>query len=203
MELPNGWLHDGEAAYLSQLAGSVAGLKGEFLEVGSFQGRSSVAIGTVVKRLNGHLYCIDIWNKKMAGKDEVERQKIREEYRKMPASLMQRYFEGDMYHIFTENIKKWGLDNTIIPFVGFSSVIRKTWKIPLRFIFIDGNHDYEHVKEDCLWKKFLVIGGIICFHDYRPRGEVMHTVKEEMDNDRDFEGIGLARSVRAFKRIRQ
>jgi len=203
MELPDGWLHDGEASYLAQLAGSATKLKGSFLEVGSFQGRSSVVIGMEAKKLNSHLYCIDIWNKEMTGEDEVERQKIRGEYKKMLTSIMGKYFKGDMYQIFIENIKKWDLDNTIIPVIGFSSAIRKTWKIPLRFIFIDGNHEERYVKEDCLWKKFLVIGGIICFHDYRPRGEVMQAVKDEMDNDRDFEGVGLARSVRAFRRIRQ
>jgi len=202
MELPDGWLHDSEAAYLAQLAGSVAEPKGSFLEVGSFQGRSSVTIGTEVKKLNSRLYCVDIWNKEMRGEDEVERQKIRKEYGEMNVSLMGRYFKGDMYQIFIENIKKWGLENTIIPIVGLSSTIRKAWKIPLRFIFIDGNHEEKYVREDCLWKRFLVVGGIICFHDYRPRGEVMQVVKDEMDNDHDFEGVGLARSVRAFRRIR-
>lgn len=202
MELPVGWLHDGEASYLAQLAQSVAELEGAFLEIGSFKGLSSVVIGTEVKKLNSHLYCVDIWNKKMTGRDEVERQQIRKEYREMRASIIDRYFEGDMYRIFTENIKKWGLTDTIIPVIGFSSAIRKTWKIPLRFIFIDGNHEYEYVKEDCLWRRFLVVGGIICFHDFRPQGPVRPPVEEEMNNDLNFEGIGLARSIRAFRRIR-
>lgn len=202
MELPVGWLHDGEAAYLAQLAESVAEVEGAFLEIGSFKGRSSVVIGTEVKKLKSHLYCVDIWNKEMTGRDEVERQQIRKEYRKVRADIIDRYFEGDMYRIFTENIKKWGLSDTIIPVTGFSSAIRKTWKIPLRFIFIDGNHEYEYVKEDCLWKRFLVVGGIICFHDFRPQGPVRPPVEEEMYNDHSFEEAGLARSIKAFRRIR-
>ena len=138
----------------------------------------------------------------MTGKDDEERQRIRKELRQMRPSVIDRYFEGDMYDIFTANIKEWGLTDTIIPVVGFSSAIRKTWKIPLRFIFIDGNHNYEYVKEDCLWKQFLVVGGIICFHDFRPRGPVRPPVEEEMYTDPNFEVVGLVRSVKAFRRIR-
>lgn len=201
MELPDGWLYESEAELLAELVRDVAEIKGEFLEIGSFQGRSSVAIGREVKKLNSHLYCIDIWNKEMKGRDEIERQKIRQEYRKMKASVIDKYFKGDMYRIFTENIKKWGLDNTVIPIIGFSSAIRKTWKLPLRFIFIDGNHDDEYVKEDCLWKQFLVKGGVMAFHDYRHRGGVQEPVDEIIYDDPDFVDIGVNRSTKAFRRI--
>ena len=36
------------------------------------------------------------------------------------------------------------------------------------FAFIDGNHDYEHVKEDIReWTKKVKPGGIVCGHDYK------------------------------------
>jgi len=201
MNLPDGWLKKEEAAHLARLVRDVAKLEGSFLEVGSFRGRSTVAIGTEVKKLSGHLYCIDIWNKKMKGEGEIERQKIREEYRKMKARVIDRYFKGDMYRIFTENIKKWGLDNTVIPTIGFSSAIRKTWKIPLRFIFIDGNHEYEYVRDDCQWRRFLICGGIIAFHDCRAR-TVRRAISEEMNNDSSFEIIGGIHRIKVFRRIK-
>lgn len=38
----------------------------------------------------------------------------------------------------------------------------------LDFVFIDGNHDYEHVKEDITeWSKKVKPGGIIAGHDYK------------------------------------
>jgi predicted O-methyltransferase YrrM len=36
------------------------------------------------------------------------------------------------------------------------------------FVFIDGNHDYEHVLEDITeWTKKVKPGGIVCGHDYK------------------------------------
>lgn len=38
----------------------------------------------------------------------------------------------------------------------------------LDFVFIDGNHDYEHVLEDITeWTKKVKPGGIVCGHDYK------------------------------------
>jgi len=197
MNLPDGWLSEGQATHLAQLVRDVAGLEGSFLEVGSFHGRSATAIGTEVKKLNSRLYCIDIWNKKLKGKDEIEQKEIMEEYRKIPTV---EHFEGDSYLMFTENIKARGLGDTIVPVIGLSSVIVKTWEIPLRFIFIDGNHDYEYVREDCCWSQFLVNDGIIAFHDYVGKRGVRKAVNEIMDNDPSFKPMGLIGGIRTFRK---
>jgi len=198
MNLPDGWLSEGQAAYLAQLVRDVAGLEGSFLEVGSFHGRSATAIGTEVKKLNSRLYCIDIWNKKLTGKDEIERKEIMEEYRKIP---IVEHFKGDSYLMFTENIKARGLGDVIVPIIGLSSTIRKTWEIPLRFIFIDGNHDYEYVWEDYLWGQFLVGAGIIAFHDYMGKCGVRKAVNGMMDNNPNFKPMGLIGGIRTFRRL--
>ena len=200
MNLPDGWLMEREAVYLAQLVRDVAGLDGSFLEVGSFQGRSAVAIGMEVKKLNDRLYCIDIWNKKRTGKEEIERMEIVEKYKKMPVTAA-KYFKGDFYLTFTENIKTRGLGNTIVPIVGFSSTIRKTWKNPLRFIFIDGNHDYEYIRDDCLWRQFLINAGVIAFHDFTNSPSVRKAVDETIGNDPNFKTIGLIGSIKAFRRL--
>jgi len=199
MNLPNGWLSGKQASYLTQLVRSVADLVGFFLEIGSWQGRSSVAIGTEVKKLSSHLYCIDIWNKKMTGKEEIERRKIVEGYKKMP-DVADKYFKGNSYHIFNENIKANALGNTVIPIVGLSATIRKAWKAPLRFIFVDGSHEYKYVRSDSLWRRFLVVGGIIAFHDYKKM--IKRAVNKEMDDDSNFETIGGIQRIKAFRRLR-
>jgi len=201
MNLPNGWLSEPEAAYLAQLVRGIAGLGGSFLEVGSFQGRSAVAIGIEVKKLNSRLYCIDIWNKKTTEKEEMECREILEGYRNMPR-VVGKFFKGDRYLIFTENIKARGLCNTIIPIIGLSAAIRKTWKNPLRFVFIDGNHEYEYVRDDCQWRQFLVGGGIIAFHDFTNSSSVRKAVDEIMNNDPNFETTESAHSIKVFKRLK-
>ena len=189
-----------EALYLSRLVKAVATLNGDFLEIGSWHGRSTVAIGREVKKLNSLLYCIDIWNKKGLEEETEEYKRIIEGYKKMTVAGM--FFKGNSYFLFTENIKKSGLSNTVIPIIGLSSRIRKTWENPLRFIFIDGNHEAEYVRDDSSWKKFLIVGGIIAFHDYRERGVVKKPVDEEMGNDPDFETVGSAQSIKAFRRLK-
>lgn len=200
MNLPDGWLAEEEVVYLAQLVWDVSGLDGLFLEVGSWHGRSTVAIGKEVKKLNSYLYCIDIWNKKLTGKEEIERREIMKGYGSMSWRIKSKFFKGNPYRIFAKNIETSGLNGIVVPIVGLSSAIRKTWEKPLRFIFIDGNHEPRYVRDDSQWRHLLVSGGIIAFHDYRGGGGVKRPVDEEMDNDPDFEAIGSVRSIKAFRR---
>jgi len=61
--LPKGWLKKEDAKFLTELAGSVESLSGDFLEIGSWYGRSSVVIGKEAQRQGSLLFCIDTWNK--------------------------------------------------------------------------------------------------------------------------------------------
>jgi len=44
--------------------------------------------------------------------------------------------------------------------------------LDLDMVFIDGDHRYESVKADCRWYDWLVVGGLMLFHDYSPEGSV-------------------------------
>jgi len=61
----------------------------------------------------------------------------------------------------------------------------------LRFIFIDGNHEYEHVKKDIsIWRKRLAEGGIIAFHDINEKG-VARAVNELIEKSGEFSVLGV------------
>lgn len=81
-----------------------------------------------------------------------------------------------------ESFNSIKVDNPRITKISGDSVeIAKEWDKPIKVLFIDGNHtrareDYE------AWKKHVVKGGYILFHDYLPEIDVI-TVK------RDLEGI--------------
>ena len=52
---------------------------------------------------------------------------------------------------------------------GFSKEVAATFKLPIDFLFIDGDHSYEAVKIDWAnWYPKIVEGGIIALHDSRP-----------------------------------
>ncbi|NOR90110.1 MAG: hypothetical protein GQ524_07625 [Anaerolineales bacterium] len=42
-----------------------------------------------------------------------------------------------------------------------------SWTLPVDFVFIDGDHSYDHVKADVqAWLPHIREGGILCGHDY-------------------------------------
>jgi len=49
---------------------------------------------------------------------------------------------------------------------GYSFNVAKTWKEPIDYIFIDGDHNYEAVKKDMEdWLPHVKQGGYMSFHD--------------------------------------
>lgn len=194
--LPEGWLQDDAAKFLDELVLATAELAGDFLEIGSWYGRSSVVIGLRVKELGGRLYCVDTWNTK--NWDAIARQ--------LPEGRTKFIWEeegGDPLKKFISNIEATGLRSVIVPLVGTSESFKETWVTALRFIFIDGCHYYDFVRKDATWREFLTIGGIIAFHDYTNTkwGGVRIAIDEEMDSDDRFEEAGVGQSIKAFKRI--
>lgn len=195
--LPAGWLVEEASNFLSDAVVKVAKLKGDFLEVGSFLGRSTVAMGTQIKKLKGaKLWCIDIWDTAICT----------ELAKKLPpdASHTPKWkVDGTTpLDTFKANIAEAGLATTIKPLVGITADFIAAWKKPLRLIFVDGNHTYDFVRADAQWRKFLVKGGIIAFHDYTnyTLPFVKKAIDDEMNGDADFEFIGMAQSIKAFRR---
>lgn len=194
--LPEGWLADNAADFLAELVLSTADLVGDFLEIGSWYGRSSVVIGLKVKELEGKLYCIDTWNTKSW---DAIIQQLQEDRPK----FIWEDKDKEPLKKFTSNIKMARLGDVIVPLVGASESFKESWNRPLRFIFIDGCHYYDFVKKDIAWKEFLTIGGIIAFHDYTNEKwpDVRIAIDEEMNFDDRFEEAGMGQSIKAFKRI--
>jgi len=49
---------------------------------------------------------------------------------------------------------------------GDADIFAKLWTKPIDLIFIDGGHDYEEVKKNCLrWEPFMAKGSTMLFHD--------------------------------------
>jgi len=195
LQLPDGWLSDESIAFLRELIGMTSDLKGAFLEVGSCYGRSSVVIGSEAKKLKSKLYCVDTWNTE-AWTNIAQG---------LPSSRRKFQWESDpdVYSKFTKNIRLAKLVKTITPLMGVSASFQEKWKEPLRFVFVDGCHYYNFVRQDAFWRKFLVKGGIIAFHDYGSGAwtEVKDAVCAEMDNDKLFQAVKLVANTKAFKKV--
>lgn len=67
---------------------------------------------------------------------------------------------------FAANLAPYGSRSTLL--VSRSELESASWKTPLAFLFIDGDHRYEAVRRDLEeWSPHLVVGGILAMHDSR------------------------------------
>ncbi len=190
--LPRGPYLPVELCFLAQQAELTKNLSGDFLEVGSLAGRSSGVIGTVVKEFGARLFCVDIWDSGMWETIAKELGSRAKRYPVRPRKISE---------IFLTNMDRLGLSDIVIPIMDISKAVLEEWSTLLRFIHIDGCHEYEFVKRDIGWRDYLVKGGIICFHDYQKKWPgVMRAIDEAFNCETKFSRIRKARSVVVFRR---
>ncbi len=124
--------------------------KGRIVEIGSYFGYSTIFLAAGgKKRGEGKIVAIDphYGNPEHKAKDR----------------------EFNSYRQFCQNISNLYLEEFVEAKVMPSEQAVKNWKEPIRLLWIDGNHEYEFVKQDFeVWQPFLVKGGILAFHDANP-----------------------------------
>ncbi|KOP26062.1 glycosyl transferase family 1 [Hapalosiphon sp. MRB220] len=122
------------------------------VEIGSFKGRSTVAMGYACIGTHRKIYAIDTWD----GNDSD-------------------FAERQFFEIWQQNIQANDLEEYVLPLRGYSHDVLKDWQEltngkAIDFIFIDGSHQYLDVLKDFEMSFSLVKdGGWIAFHD------VIHT----------------------------
>ncbi len=130
---------------------------GAVVEIGSFLGKSTCWLGLGVRSGNREtVSAIDVFRPLsfMAESENDEDQAIAN--------------EGSTLPFFLKNIEYFGLTDQVLPIQGSSLEVAGSWAGgSIRFLFIDGNHEYESVCNDFnAWSSYVQRGGIIAFHDY-------------------------------------
>lgn len=142
-----GYLVPGQEKALMVIASKLA-KKSLVVEIGSFLGKSTACIALASPK-STKIYAIDTFNGNE--KDFKENRQ---------------FTGGNFFEIFKQNLSKIGVWNKIIPTIGNSREIGKKWNKPIDFLFIDGSHIYEDVKNDFeKFYPFVKEGGIIAIHD--------------------------------------
>jgi predicted O-methyltransferase YrrM len=150
------------------------------LEMGSYLGASTVALGHSILNRGIELYCIDPWrdyqtqgffDHTLAGTTTTDK---------------------DIFARFQFNTSFLGEQLRILK--GTTEQFRHF--LPSGFfdlIFIDAAHDYESVKQDVLMAcKAIMPGGIMCGHDYHSDGAgVVQAVNELIADTAQFSSKGL------------
>lgn len=142
----DGWLSFSEAFFLYYFAKKDL-IEGDIVEIGSWKGKSTICLALGLELANrGKVYAVD------------PHEGI---YSRGQKNALSTYKE------FKENLREAGLNNRVVSVVKTSEGAARNWKKKsIRFLFIDGLHDYESTLQDfSLWEPFVRKGGIIAFHD--------------------------------------
>jgi len=145
-----GFMSANECATLHNLAFELEeGL--EIVEIGSYQGRSTSALGLGCKYGNKNkITAIDLWGL------DIDRHEPE-------------YKDSKYYDSFKQNMSKLGLEDLVTSIEGESTLVAKEWdkKRKIGILLIDAGHRYEDVKADFeAWYPYVVKGGKVIFHDY-------------------------------------
>lgn len=150
-----GWLTEGEAMRLYDLARAIRRPGAVVVEVGSWLGRSSVVIAKGLGTSRGaRLYCVDPWN----GDGE--------DYARPEYSAIAERQPRPLHEQFMENMRAFDVADTVRPLRGYSEGIGANFTGLIDLLFIDANHEYESVRADFeVWSPRLVPHGVLAFHD--------------------------------------
>ena len=181
-----GWSPIDQLFSLFTLAFSSAHLSGDILEVGSWCGRSAVALG-MAARLTGNtrVHCVDLFPEKKDWYQNADRtyslavtidgrtigaceeQTVWEEPFLRDIVPVYERFSGTMA-AFESAMAANNLSDWVTPFKGdlLSFSERGGRDLALRMAFVDGDHGYTAVARDiAIVEKYLLPGGWICFDD--------------------------------------
>lgn len=184
-EVP-GWTPVDQLYSLFLLAVSNAGLKGDILELGSWCGRSAIALGLAARVMkNTKVVCVDLFPEKA---DWYENQdgsysfkvtlgdKVFDAYHEQ--TVWKEPFERDIVPVYQRNpslmetfrqcVASQSLGDIVTPFRGDLALFAKEGPKDFRckLAFVDGDHSYDAVCADIeRIEKYMVPGGWICFDD--------------------------------------
>ena len=128
---------EGEKLYSLALESSK---KGPILELGSYCGKSTIYIGSAVKDNNSLLYAVDHHR----GSEEHQ---VGEEYHD-PDLYDAAADAVDSLPALRSNLRRFELEDSVVPIVGSSEMVGRFWNISLSKVFIDGGHSLESALSD-------------------------------------------------------
>jgi predicted O-methyltransferase YrrM len=159
-----GWLTDDEAWELHEAARThpAAGLGLTAVELGSWLGRSTVAIATGVRdRGSGVLFAVDPHR---------------------GTALHRATGVADTFASFTANVRSAGVEDQVRAIREVSLAARERFgDAPVDLLHVDGSHLYEAVLADIeAWSSVLADAAIVAFHDARDEPGVARAVAERV-----------------------
>ena len=196
IESVKGFLDPLEGAALFAAAEAMAP-HGLCVEIGSYCGKSTIIIGAACQKAGGILLAIDHHR----GSEENQ-----------PG---EEYFDPDLddgdggmstLSLFRANIRRAGLEDTVIPALSPSQVVARLSMAPPAFVFIDGGHSMPAALADWQnWGARVMKGGLLAIHDVFPNpadgGRPPHEIYKLALHSGLFEEEKAVKSLRVLRRL--
>lgn len=173
-----GWLSDAEADIL--ISGAWHALSDQpesaVVEVGSYVGRSTVVLGSVVKaiRPETQMFAIDPHDGDVSWGSDGE------PVRTIPT-----------LEAFRHTLTETNLEDVVV------TIQKRSWEVnwerPIGFLFIDGLHDRLNVARDFAhFEPWLQDGSLVAFHDYADGWPDVREVVDELESSGRLERVARA-----------
>ena len=196
IESVKGFLDPLEGAALFAAAEAMAP-RGLCVEIGSYCGKSTIIIGAACQKAGGTLLAIDHHR----GSEENQ-----------PG---EEYFDPDLddgeggmstLSQFRANIRRAGLEDTVIPALSPSQVVARLPMAAPAFVFIDGGHSMPTALADWQnWGSRVMKGGLLAIHDVFPNpadgGRPPHEIYKLALHSGLFEEEKAVKSLRVLRRV--
>ncbi len=172
-----GYLSEREARFL-MLATACSPTSGSIVEIGSFKGRSTIAIASVAKHYGlGPVIAVDPHT--------------------APAITDPELHEATSYDEFIANLTRAGVEDVVQPKRMYSRDLAPKLDGPIRFLWIDGDHTMTGAREDVrLFRSFLEPGSVLAMHDVLGTWEgSLRVFCEDVLGSDDFGPAGFCGSI--------
>jgi predicted O-methyltransferase YrrM len=135
-----GWLTREQAALLHTTAATL-GTHATVVEIGSYEGRSTMVLASALAHDGATVVAIDPWteNWKFGAVGTRER--------------------------FTDHLAQAGLTDRVTVVAERSQAVRPGWQQPIDLLFIDGKHDVWSFSDDLRWAEHCRPGSVVLVHD--------------------------------------
>jgi hypothetical protein len=172
-ETVDGYLSRRDIKLLALLAACPTA-QGEILEIGTFQGKSTIVLSKAAALAGGGtVVAVDpLIDSALPGADAAR-------------------------HRLQANLERHGVAEGVEFHQAYSADIRRTWQRPIRLLWIDGDHSYAGAKSDFdLFAPCLADGAIVAMHDVLHAGEgPIRVFAEDILLARHFGPAGLSGSI--------
>ncbi|MCV7422651.1 class I SAM-dependent methyltransferase [Mycobacterium yunnanensis] len=181
-------LYDAAVTYLGDGVG---------VEIGTYCGKSTVMLGAAAQQTGGVLYTIDHHH------GSEEHQPGWEYHDTTMVDDVTGLF--DTLPTLRHTLDAAGLDENVVAVVGKSSLVARSWRTPLRLLFIDGGHTDAAAQQDFDgWARWVAVGGSLVIHDVFPNpddgGQAPYRVYRRALDTGSFREVSAIGSMRVLER---